>query len=338
MKTEWHRYNLKRRVTQLPPVDEDTFRRKVDAVEETAPSEQGADTGKFSKRKSDKKAKREHLREQREALLKGVEGMSLKHSNPNASSKDNDIDSLIEAKMKQRVEIKPTTCLFCSENKHADFNTVDENILHMSKVHGLFIPEKKYLVDKKGLIVYLGEKLGLGNVCISCTYQGKDLAAVREHMRSKRHIRIPYESDEEKFEISDFYDFTSSYDIFSNDQSDEEDWEDVPENEEDDAAVSDVLDEEFIINLGDELVLPNGLSVGHRTSRRSRRQKPDQILSEGQGTVVAAECRQFNQLGATVTKGQQVSWKSEKRMHDLNDRRLAKYANNQPYYRDQLLQ
>lgn len=344
MKTEWHRYNLKRRVTQLPPVDEDTFRRKVDAVEESAPSEQESDTRNFSKRKNDKKAKREKLREQREALLKGVEGMSLELSNPNTPSKDIDIDSLIEAKLKQRVEIKSTTCLFCSESKHAHFNTVDENILHMTKVHGLFIPERKYLVDKEGLIVYLGEKLGLGNVCISCTYQGKDLAAVREHMQSKRHIRIPYECDEEKLEISDFYDFTSSYNTVFNNESDEEDWEDVSENEEDvendsdQRAVSDVLDEEFIINLGDELVLPNGLSVGHRTSRRARRQKHDKILSEGQGTVVAAECRQFTQLGPTVTKGQQVSWKSEKRMHDLNDRRLAKYANNQPYYRDQLLQ
>ena len=30
----------------------------------------------------------------------------------------------------------------------------------MFKQHGLYIPERKYLIDKQGLLEYLGEKIG----------------------------------------------------------------------------------------------------------------------------------------------------------------------------------
>ncbi|KAF3985071.1 hypothetical protein FT663_04740 [Candidozyma haemuli var. vulneris] len=345
MKTDWHRYNLKRRVTQLPPVDEETFQSKSKTIESGSSSSSPAhDTEKSEQRKlkQDRKVKRERLRQQRESLLKGVDDVPNKPE-PNQSAGEDDANKIIEEKIKQRVDIKPTTCLFCQNKKHSTFNTVEENVSHMTKVHGLFIPEKKYLVDVEGLISYLGEKLGLGNVCLSCSYQGKNLEAVREHMHSKRHIRIPYETEEEKLEISDFYDFSSTYfDNVNKVTSDIEDdaWEDVSGDEED---LADVYEEsgieDFIINLGDELVLPSGVSIGHRASGKPRRPKAELVLSEGQGTVVAAESRQiFTNTATPITKAQQAAWKSEKKMHDLKDKRSAKYANNQPHFRDQLLQ
>ncbi|PVH16928.1 uncharacterized protein CXQ87_004486 [Candidozyma duobushaemuli] len=352
MKTDWHRYNLKRRVTQLPPVDEETFKGKVVATEakDASSTEENKGIDK-SRRKNERAAKKELLRQQREALLKGIPGEieNEKNKSLESSSEDAELNNMMEAKINQRVEIKPTTCLFCSDKKQAHFDSVEENISHMTKIHGLFLPEKKYLVDVEGLIVYLGEKLGLGNVCLSCSYQGKSLAAVREHMHSKRHIRIPYESDEEKLEISDFYDFTSSYKNDASEfqtENDEEDWEDVSETDFDDKESDDedsendltASGEDFIINLGDELILPNGLSLGHRRLRKLRKQKQELILSEGQGTVVAAECRQLSFQNSQVTKEQQQVWKSEKRMYDLKDRRSSKYVNNQPHFRDQLLQ
>lgn len=352
MKTDWHRYNLKRRVTQLPPVDEETFKGKVVATEaKDASSSQENKCIDRSRRKNERATKKEFLRQQREALLRGTTREIANENNKSleASPEDTELNNMMDVKINQRVEIKPTTCLFCSDKKQAHFDSVEENISHMTKIHGLFLPEKKYLVDVEGLIVYLGEKLGLGNVCLSCSYQGKNLAAVREHMHSKRHIRIPYESDEEKLEISDFYDFTSSYENYPVDlqtENDEEDWEDVSESEIDDKGSNDEVSEhdltasgeDYIINLGDELILPNGLSLGHRRLRRLRKQKQELILSEGQGTVVAAECRQLSFQNLQVTKEQQQVWKSEKRMYDLKDRRLSKYVNNQPHFRDQLLQ
>lgn len=66
---------------------------------------------------------------------------------------------------------------------------------------------------------------------------------------------------------------------------------------------------------------------------------PDRELSEGQGTVIAAETRHMLTLKdreELATKKR--TWKKEKKMEDLNDRRAAKFINNQPHFRDPLLQ
>jgi len=55
----------------------------------------------------------------------------------------------------------------------------------MTKIHSFFIPEIEYLVDLRGLIKYLGEKISVGNVCLYCNGRGKgmkSLEAVRKHM------------------------------------------------------------------------------------------------------------------------------------------------------------
>ncbi|GMF63709.1 unnamed protein product [[Candida] boidinii] len=115
-------------------------------------------------------------------------------------------------------------------------------------------------------------------------------------MLSKSHCRIPYESEDEKLEISDFYDFTSSYStpaIVNVEEGDEEDWEDVEEeeeegegegDEEDSASIaSEDLPQEISYVNGHELHLPTGQVVGHRSLARYYRQnvKPEKELSEG---------------------------------------------------------
>lgn len=329
MKTDWHRYNLKRRVTQLPPVDEATFQKKVD--------NDNRDVGASKCIRSKTKCPKD-LNGKRHMI--GSKLADIPCVLPHISAEEA-MNQALENKIKQRIEISPTTCLFCQSKHLVHFSSIEENVEHMSKVHGLFIPEKKYLVDIKGLLVYLGEKLGLGNVCLCCTYQGKDLESVREHMRSKRHMRIPYETEDEKLEISDFYDFSSSYDTPTREtcSEDEEAWEDVSSDEEASLSDSESHSEGAIIDLGDELLLPSGLSVGHRIAKKSKKPSKDVILTEGQGTVVAAESRQFmGNIGPAQSKAQLAIWKSEQKMQNRKNRREAKYVNNQPHFRDQLLQ
>eukprot|EP00947_MAST-08B_sp_MAST-8B-sp1_P001734 g1734.t1 len=106
-------------------------------------------------------------------------------------------------------EIKPwdvTCCLFCSE-KHA---TVEDNVSHMHKEHGFFIPDAEYLMDLEGLIGYLGLKISYGHVCLYCNGRGKsfdDLRSVQAHMRSKFHCKLLYDEDVDLDEYEDFYDF-----------------------------------------------------------------------------------------------------------------------------------
>lgn len=84
----------------------------------------------------------------------------------------------------------------------------------MSGEHSFFIPDAEYLVDITGLIAYLGEKIAVDNVCIYCNGKGREfrtLDAVRKHMIDKSHCKIAYDTEKDMLEISDHYDFSSSY-------------------------------------------------------------------------------------------------------------------------------
>lgn len=374
MKSEWHRYNLKRRVAQLPAIDETTFNSKI-AIHSSKEESFSEKTSKKQLTKKDlRRQQKEALQKQREELLAvrkaiqskltledekekeigssvdAVETISEPKDSEKSDPATNDEvteEQLLAEKVANRVEIPPTTCLFCPEKHNVAFETVDENITHMFKSHGLYVPETKYLVDKEGLLKYLGEKIGLGNVCLVCSYQGKNVQAVREHMTTKRHMKIPYENEDEKLEISDYYDFSSTYENVSfaeNTGASEEDWEDVSDSEdvnEDQEDEELPIDENPLINMGVELVLPSGAVVGHRSMARYYRQNlpPERVLSEGHGTVIAAESRHF--IAGRDKKElaiQKRAWGREKKREDINDRRAAKFINNQPHFRDPLLQ
>lgn len=279
-------------------------------------------------------------------------------------------EKLMKEKIANKVEIPINVCLFCNHSqreKHLSiFKDMDANIDHMFKCHGFYIPEHKYLIDKEGLIKYMAEKIGLGNVCLVCSYQGKNIEAVRNHMLAKRHCKIPYETLNEKLEISEFYDFTSTYsdyekkpddketivtintdNIPSNgeDNGDDDEWEDISSDEEEGDGENEKeeedIPEEYLYNDGMALHLPTGIKVGHRSLQRYFNQslKPEKILTEGQGTLVAADTRSFvTGFDKKVVQTQQRVWQSEVRDKKRNEKRSAKFINHQPHYRDQLLQ
>jgi pre-60S factor REI1 len=221
-------------------------------------------------------------------------GLTVDHD-----ASEDEINQTIDEKIAAaRPRISSTQCLFCPEASPS----LADNLTHMSTAHSFFIPDADYLVDLSGLIKYLGEKIAVGNVCIFCNGKGREfrtLHAVRKHMLDKSHCKIAYESESEKLEISDFYDFSSSYPDadqkkktkpHTKEGSDEADgWEDMEDDGSD--AVDEVVDEEFSdeqqsedesdsdserlpahdITYGDshlELVLPSGARIGHRSMRR----------------------------------------------------------------------
>lgn len=124
---------------------------------------------------------------------------------------EEDIEMSIDAKIAAaRQQIPPTACLFCTSRS----NDIATNIRHMTSAHSFYIPDAEYLVDLPGLLGYLGEKLAIGNTCLYCPNGGKEfnsLEAVRAHMRDRSHCKIAYETEADKLEVSDFYDFESSY-------------------------------------------------------------------------------------------------------------------------------
>eukprot|EP00064_Thunnus_orientalis_P024737 superscaffoldBa00011084_g25044 len=105
--------------------------------------------------------------------------------------------------------IPVTDCLFCSHHS----KSLMKNVAHMTKVHSFFIPDVEFLVDLKGLVRYLGEKIGAGNVCLWCNEKGRSFystEAVQSHMTDKSHCKLFTDGDA-ALEFADFYDFRSSY-------------------------------------------------------------------------------------------------------------------------------
>jgi pre-60S factor REI1 len=115
----------------------------------------------------------------------------------------------------------PVSCLFCnyvSPKFHL-------NVEHMGKHHGMFIPEREYIVDLEGLILHLERKIKEIHMCLYCGQTKRNAEGVQTHMLDKGHCMIAFDSEEEMIEIGQFYDFRSTY-------SDDDDYE--TEDEEDD--------------------------------------------------------------------------------------------------------
>jgi hypothetical protein len=57
--------------------------------------------------------------------------------------------------------------------------------------------------------IFLGEKVGVGHICLWCNEKGKafqSVQAVQKHMLDKGHSKLVHEGDA-VFEYADFYDY-----------------------------------------------------------------------------------------------------------------------------------
>ena len=97
----------------------------------------------------------------------------------------------------------------------------------MKSKHSFYIPDRELLLDLPGLLSHLGEKVVLANLCLYCPNGGRefsDLSAVRKHMIDKSHCKMAYETDEDRAEVADFYDFRGG-------SEDGSDWEELDDEE-----------------------------------------------------------------------------------------------------------
>ncbi|XP_051989478.1 cytoplasmic 60S subunit biogenesis factor ZNF622-like isoform X2 [Xyrauchen texanus] len=156
--------------------------------------------------------------------------------------------------------IPVTDCLFCGHHSRS----LTRNVAHMTKAHSFFLPDIEYLVDIRGLISYLGEKVGVGKVCLWCNEKGKSFystEAVQAHMTDKSHCKLFTDGDA-ALEFADFFDFRSSY-------PDAKDGDDVEMKDGD-------LPDEKAVEFDDEtleLTLPSGAKIGHRSLMRYYKQR-----------------------------------------------------------------
>jgi len=268
-KGDWHRYNLKRKVADLPVVGIEQFQTRKE-LHEKKEKEQGkaeklntycVACGKNFK---NVKAYDNHInsKKHQEMILKFEAKPSKAGDEP--VKMEEEVETAEDVKDMETVEevdsdewedddpIPLTDCLFCP--KHS--STMDKSLTHMSEVHSFFLPDPEFITNLDGLMEYLGAKVGQGHMCIWCSEKGKNFATkedVWRHMDNKGHTRLQHEG-EALLEYDEWYDYTSSY----------PDGEGAPADEEVDL---DVLDDS-----GFQLVLPSGATIGHRSLLRYYRQ------------------------------------------------------------------
>nr|CAG4646263.1 EOG090X06E3 [Macrothrix elegans] len=264
-KTDWHRYNLKRKVVDLPPVTAEVFQQRVLEQRAQVDKEQALKNvvpycEPCRKKFSSSKAYENHLLSHKHkenvltALTRPPPTNTVKSQDQEMSEDVTEIEEMDEDSDEwEDVEeaIPIDVCLFCNHKSQ----TMEKNLEHMSVHHAFFIPDLEYVVDLEGLLTYIGERTGQGHICLWCGHLGRQFPsteAVQKHMLDKGHCKMFHEG-EVLLEYSDFYDYSASY-------PDEGD----PDEE---------VEENVLSDSGFELVLPSGAIIGHRLLSRYYRQK-----------------------------------------------------------------
>lgn len=309
---------MKRRIASLPPVTLETFNEKVLAAK--AVSNQAAAKASYEKtchtcnkafysENSYQNHVNSSKHKQREARLRkdgdsaSVQSSAFSFGEPVTKSGENDVSKVTETlktatideqdenvdvdqEDSDMVEFSPSHCLFCK----TDSTDVHNNVDHMRKDHGMFIPEQKYLADIDGLIHYLYRKITENFECLFCHTMRNTAQAIQTHMRDKSHCMIAYETEDEQVEIGQYYDFRSTYSDNEDDSSPESgeinangDGEDAGWETDSSSLDGDELDTyrntSAAFEDDYELHLPSGKSVGHRSLAKYYRQNMHNYMS-----------------------------------------------------------
>lgn len=134
-------------------------------------------------------------------------------------------------------------CLFCNTTSES----LDDNVAHMHKAHGMFIPDKENLiVDVEALVKYLHLVVFGYRECLQCGTQRRTAAAIQQHMLGKGHCRFDVTAEDSEFR--DFYEQSL------------EDEENTGKECDARKAVADALEE------GGSIRLPSGKQLSHRSA------------------------------------------------------------------------
>lgn len=184
-KTDWHRYNLKRRVADLPAITAEEFQKRVlqqRTADEQAQQEVSLYCSSCRKQFISDKSYENHLNSKKHhENVQLTEKNSQKFGNQNDAQmkqlnvpKDKPIVTVEDVEDEDGMDVEEVDsdewdedfdnpiakndCIFCPH--HSD--DLVENVKHMSVVHSFFVPDTEFITDLEGLLLYLGEKVARG--------------------------------------------------------------------------------------------------------------------------------------------------------------------------------
>jgi len=327
-RSDWHRYNLKRKVAQLPVVSYEAFeeRRVAHETEAKIAEKKVVNDYCVACRKNFKnpKAYENHIQSKKhqEMVLKFEKQPPVKHVNKSDDEDMEDEDDLeieeVDSDEWEDDPIENSDCLFCPHHS----SSLEKNLSHMTIKHSFFLPDPEYITDLEGLIDYLGAKVGQGHMCLWCNEKGKRFSSVyaaQQHMLDKGHCKMLHEGDS-LLEYDEWYDYTTSYP--DQDQADDE------------------VDLNTLDDSGYELVLPSGTKIGHRSLQRYYKQS----LNPNRALVLVDKRRHnllttYKSLGWTGSHGQAAVTKARdlsfmRRIQNKQSLSLGMRGNNQKHFKD----
>lgn len=308
-------YNLKRKIASLGPISVDVFDRDVSKVQVAAVNTvANSGTSKHGE---------------------AIEKTSL--------------DTQIH-KVETERDYTPLQCLFCN----IDSPNMDDNVEHMFKVHGMFIPNQEELEDAEGLLSYLFNIVSEFHECLYCGKTKETAEAIRSHMIDKGHCNIAFDE-----ELDQFYDFEGEPEVEAHNAQGQL----VPEDEEHVEANSVSNEHDFHPDNDHELRLPSGRVLGHRSLSRYYRQNlhsyptpseraerraitaaeaangdsptPDhpgrQLTTSARGEMGLVGVSEFERRALRATEKKAL--KEETRARNEHEWRVNKESNHQKHYR-----
>ncbi|KAH0486365.1 MAG: uncharacterized protein KVP18_004464 [Porospora cf. gigantea A] len=296
-RSEWHRYNIKRAAAGFDAVTQEVFLRKLELLASNGDSMKGT-------------AHRKNRQEM--DFMKG------------AAQKETETPLVDPATLPMNRDYEVTFCLF----DNTEHPQLDDMIAYMEETYSFFIPDQEFLVDKKGLISYLGGKLWYDHQCIFCNRVFKSLQDVWRHMKDSGHTMIGTEDEDMQDELAMFYDYSKSYqklvlkkpeqvavasalslkdtsatkpqveiapkivDALRECLSGESDWEDESEPEDWEEVLNDLGLQAAHLSRTGNLILPGGAEVAHRDVAWAYKQKHvSQFTSKSEALLKLKEHR-----------------------------------------------
>ncbi|KAG2201445.1 hypothetical protein INT47_001494 [Mucor saturninus] len=283
-RTDWHQYNLKRKVVNLTPLSATDFTEKVLAQQAQTQAEiekQGLvyDCTLCKKTYNSENAFNNHIQSKKHLELE-----QLADNEEEEEFMSEDVDQVVDGEAAKRALDPQSDCLFCLQKS----DNLEANLAHMSKFHGFFLPDIEYLKDREGLIAYLFSKINDDKVCLYCNGRGKEwqsASAARSHMLDRGHCKMAYDESEDPEQLLKFYDFGFE---------EEQETIDMDGN-------------------ADELVLESGVKLGHRKFLKyyKRHAARKTLLPEQAEEVEQPETlRRKERRHLAITDGQEKELKS----------------------------
>jgi len=316
-KTDFHRFNLKRKVANLLPVTEEMFDSKLHEIQTTEnQNPKGKQHLKQNKQKNNSLPNEKKIQIEKQQpkspridhVSPRTDPVSSPRTDPVSSPTAEDNaevkteDQLIDIKIANAPRLTLKDSLF-DRFSSSDF---ESNLQYMTKKFGFFIPEIEYLKDLPGLIKYLGEKISIGNICIFCDKGFYSMDAARDHMRELCHCRMKWEDNEDEY--NDYYDVEEANKRFE------------------------VSDKVYVSQFNELVLSDKNKAVGHRALNIFYKQKHG---NSSQVQLMTSLLQEHKRLAAIENQKRVNVDAAFKNKQAYDSMKLGVLNNRQPRYRNQ---